>query len=82
MYLFEHKMFISSLLKFGYVHFELLDINRTLCIVEIHDPKRHVLRQDCNFPVLQIDHLVGIFHNRRGIGCKEIFPFTYAHNQG
>ena len=82
MYLLEHKMFISSLLKFGYVHFELLDINRALRIVEIHDPQWLILRQDCNFPVLQIDHLVGIFHNRRGIGCKEIFPFTYAHNQG
>ena len=59
----EHEVRIAPLFELAEVHGKTLDLRGNLHIVEVHDFQGSVPADDGNFPVIEVNHLVGVFHD-------------------
>ena len=79
--LLQHKVRITTLLNLSEVyihslHFQFLLLPENTQYVHVLTPT-----DNGDIAVFEIHHLVGIFHNRAGIGAKEELILTDTHHQ-
>ncbi len=79
--LFQHKMGIASFFQLAQIHFQLFDLGSFLDIGDRDNLGFLVPVEHRNFLVFQIDNLVCIFYDRRGIGSDEKFIIPDAYNE-
>ena len=79
--LLQHEMRITALLQLAEIERHRLYLVRALHILEIHHFQFLPTTNNGYLLIFQIDHLVRIFHNRRGIGCQEEFILPDTHHQ-
>ena len=78
---FEHEMLVASLFNRLQLHLQLVDVGVGGHVFNGFDLKLSIAYHG-DFVIVQVDHLVGVLNDRRSIGSKEIFPFTYSNDQG
>ena len=65
--LFEHEMFITSLLKSIEIYVHFLDLRVYILIVKCMDLHFLSYLQQSHLSIIQIYHLLGVFHDRQSV---------------
>ena len=79
--LFEHEVGIAPLFQFRDAHPEFLDVDLRLLVVHVEDVERLAPVDDGDLVVVEIDHAVRVFDDRRCIRRDEILAVAYADHQ-
>ena len=77
----QHEMRISALLNLSKVDVNRLDFKIQLVVVHVHDLQLFTSAHHGNISIVKIHNLVGVFHDRAGIGTQEELVFTDSHHQ-
>ena len=79
--LFQHKVRISPFFQLTEIEFHLLYFRYHFNIAQVDHLQLLPQIQDSDFPVFQINHLVGIFYNRSSIRSKKELILSNPHYQ-
>ena len=77
----QHEVRESAFLQLPDVHVDFLDFRRLEFVFQVHHFQGLARFQHGDVSVLQVNHLVGIFHDGRSVRRKEKFSVTYADDQ-
>ena len=79
--LLEHEMRKTTLLDLAQAHLQLAHLGRLLDLAQVRDPELLPALDVGDLLLAQIDHLVGVFDDRGGVGADEILVLPHADQQ-
>ena len=74
-------MGVAAFLYLTQIDVNGLDFRNQLMVVDADNVQIIVAADDGNVAVFKIDHFVGVFHDRTGIGTKEKLVLANAHDE-
>lgn len=78
--LLEHEVGIAALFELRDRELELLDVDAALVVVERHDLEGLVAVDDGDLSVVDVDEILRVFDDRRGVRREEILALADADN--